>query len=88
MKEGGLPRDHICEKDHLPPWGDQPPRFDEQWKTLWTEVTFIVIDDSNFYNTILGHTPLHLNKIVASMFFQMMKFPTPHGILEVKGVNP
>lgn len=56
-----------------------------RWKVLRTEITFISIDAPNSYNTILRHTTSNPHKIVASSCYQKMKFPTPHGIGEVKG---
>lgn len=64
-----------------------PSVLDEGWKALRTEVTFIVVDASYSYNTILVRTTLNPNKIVASTCQRNIKFLTPHGIGEIKEMN-
>lgn len=60
----------------------------EGWKTLTINITFIVVDASASYNTILGRSTLNPHWMVHSTYHQMMKFLSPHGIGVEKGKQP
>ena len=49
------------------------------------DMTFLVVDSSFAYNAILGHPTLNSLKAVTSTFHLMIKFPTKHGVGEVRG---
>ena len=52
---------------------------------IMKDVTFLVVDYSSTYNTILGHPTLNSWKAVTSTYHLMIKFPTKYGIGEVRG---
>ena len=47
------------------------------------DVTFLVIDYSSAYNTILGRPTLNSWKAVTSTYHLMIKFPIEYGVREV-----
>ena len=49
------------------------------------EVTFLVVDCSSAYNTILGQPTLNSWKAVTSTYHLMIKFPTNCGVGELHG---
>ena len=49
------------------------------------EVTFLVVDCSSIYNTILGQPTLNSWKAVTSTYHLMIKFPTNYGVGELHG---
>ena len=49
------------------------------------DVTFLVVDCSPAYNTILGCPTLNSWKTVTSTYHLMIKFPTNFGVGEVRG---
>ena len=49
------------------------------------DVTFIVVDCSTAYNTILGCPTLNSWKAVTSIYHLMIKFPTKYEVGEVRG---
>ncbi|KAK3023342.1 hypothetical protein RJ639_043529 [Escallonia herrerae] len=46
---------------------------------------FLVVRVPSAYNAILGQTALNQLKVVVSIYYMKIKFPTKHGIEEVKG---
>ena len=52
---------------------------------IMKDVTFLVVDYSSTYNTILGHPTLNSWKAVTSTYHLMIKFPTEYGVGEVRG---
>ena len=52
---------------------------------IMKNVTFLVINYSSTYNTILGHPTLNSWKAVTSTYHLMIKFPTEYGVGEVRG---
>ena len=44
------------------------------------DVTFLVVDCSSIYNTILGRPTLNSWKVVTSTYHLMIKFPTDYGV--------
>ncbi|XP_075662983.1 uncharacterized protein LOC142632475 [Castanea sativa] len=48
-------------------------------------VTFLVVDCSSAYNAIIGRPTLNSWKAVTSTYHLMIKFPTNHGIGELRG---
>nr|XP_016488809.1 PREDICTED: uncharacterized protein LOC107808756 [Nicotiana tabacum] len=49
---------------------------------------FQVVDGDMGYNIILGIPWLHEMKVVLSTYHQLLKFPTPEGIKQIKGDQP
>ena len=49
------------------------------------EVTFLVVDCSSAYNTILGQPTLNSWKAATSTYHLMIKFPTNYGVGELRG---
>ena len=49
------------------------------------DVTFLVVDYSSAYNTILGRPTLNLWKAVISTYHLMIKFPTDYEVGEIRG---
>ena len=49
------------------------------------EVTFLVVDHSSAYNAIIGRPTLNAWKAATSTYHLMIKFPTEHGIGELRG---
>ena len=52
---------------------------------IMKDVTFLVVNYSSTYNTILGHPTLNSWKAVTSAYHLMIKFPTEYGVGEVRG---
>nr|XP_009610549.1 uncharacterized protein LOC104104233 [Nicotiana tomentosiformis] len=46
---------------------------------------FKVVDDDMVYNIILGRPWLHEMKVVPLTYHQLLKFPTPKGIKQIRG---
>src|SRR3954465_6329466 len=60
-----------------------------EWPRTATEmIDFVVMDLPSAYNGILGRTLLSAMGIVTSVRHQLIKFPTPHGIGQVRGDQP
>ena len=49
------------------------------------DVTFLVINCSSAYNTILGRPTLNSWKVVTSTYHLMIKFPTNYRVGELRG---
>ena len=49
------------------------------------DVTFLVVDCSSAYNTILGRPTLNSWKAITSTYHLMIKFPTDYGVGELRG---
>ena len=49
------------------------------------DVTFLAVDCSSAYNTILGCPTLNSWKVVTSTYYLMIKFPTEYGVGEIRG---
>ena len=49
------------------------------------DVTFLVVDCSSAYNTILGQPTLNSWNAVTSTYHLMIKFPTDYGIKKLRG---
>ena len=49
------------------------------------DVTFLVVDCSSAYNTILGRPTLSLWKVMTSTYHLIIKFPTEYRVGEVRG---
>ncbi|XP_065627213.1 uncharacterized protein LOC136066589 [Quercus suber] len=49
------------------------------------DVTFLVVDHSSAYNAILGRPTLNAWKAATSTYHLMIKFPTEHGVGELRG---
>ena len=49
------------------------------------EVTFLVVNCSSAYNTILGRPTLNSWKAVTSTYHLMIKFPMDYGVVELQG---
>ncbi|XP_070054550.1 uncharacterized protein [Nicotiana tomentosiformis] len=49
---------------------------------------FEVVDGDMGYNIILGRPWLHEMKVVPSTYHQLLKFPTPKGIKQIRGDQP
>ena len=52
---------------------------------IMKDVTFLVVNYSSTYSTILGHPTLNSWKAVTSAYHLMIKFPTEYGVGEVRG---
>ncbi|XP_070039499.1 uncharacterized protein [Nicotiana tomentosiformis] len=49
---------------------------------------FVVVDGDMGYNIILGSPWLHEMKVVPLTYHQLLKFPTPEGIKQIRGDQP
>nr|XP_016453635.1 PREDICTED: uncharacterized protein LOC107777974 [Nicotiana tabacum] len=49
------------------------------------EMTFHVMDQDTAYNAIIGHPRLHTMRAVLSSLYQVIKFPTPWGVFNIRG---
>ncbi|XP_074290609.1 uncharacterized protein LOC141617324 [Silene latifolia] len=49
------------------------------------QVRYLVINGPSTYNVILGKPWIHEMKAVPSMYHQILKFPTPRGVQEIRG---
>ena len=58
--------------------GDYPQQITQ-------DVTFLVVDCSSAYNSILGRPTLNSWKAATSTYHLMIKFPTEYGIEELRG---
>ncbi|XP_016466990.2 uncharacterized protein LOC107789645 [Nicotiana tabacum] len=47
-----------------------------------------VVDGDMGYNIILGRPWLHEMKVIPSIYHQLLKFPTPEGIKQIRGDQP
>ena len=52
---------------------------------IMKDITFLVVDCSSMYNTILGCLTLNSWKAVTSTYHLMIKFPIEYRVVEVKG---
>src|SRR4051812_20323114 len=60
-----------------------------EWPRATTEmIDFLVMDLPSAYNGIFGRTSLSAMGIVTSVRHQLIKFPTPNGIGQVRGNHP
>ena len=58
---------------------------DDYPQQITKDVTFLVVDCSSAYNSILGRPTLNLWKAATSTYHLMIKFPTEYGIGELRG---
>ena len=49
------------------------------------EIDFLIVDCPSTYNIILGRSALNRLRAVTSTYYLKVKFPTTHGIGEIKG---
>ena len=49
------------------------------------EIDFLIVDCLSTYNIILGRPTLHRLKAATSTYYLKVKFPTTHGVGEIKG---
>ncbi|XP_070050908.1 uncharacterized protein [Nicotiana tomentosiformis] len=49
---------------------------------------FEVVDDNMGYNIIMGRPWLHQMKVLPSIYHQLLKFPTPEGIKQIRSDQP
>lgn len=49
------------------------------------EVIFLMVNCLSAYNAILGRPSLNQMRVVTSTYHLMMRFPTGHGVGEVRG---
>lgn len=49
---------------------------------------FEVVDSDMDYNIILGRPWIHEMKVVLSTYHQLLKFPTPEGVKQIRGDQP
>jgi hypothetical protein len=54
-------------------------------KQVTTSVKFLVVDCLSAYNVIIGCPTLNKLRAVTSMYHFLIRFPTEHGIGELKG---
>ena len=54
-------------------------------KTVSKTVDFLVVNCPSAYNTIIGRLTLNRLRVVTSTYHFLIKFPTEHGIGEVRG---
>jgi len=52
--------------------------------TVSVPIEFMVVDTDSPYNIILGRNWIHKMKAVPSTYHQLIKFPTPSGIMQVR----
>ena len=62
-----------------------PVTVGDYLQQITKDVTFLVVDYLSTYNTILGRPTLNSWKAVTSTYHLMIKFPTEHGVGEVRG---
>jgi len=62
-----------------------PMTVGDYLQQITKDVTFLVVDYSSAYNTILGCPTLNSWKAVTLNYHLMIKFPTEYGVGEVKG---
>lgn len=65
-----------------------PVYLGEGWNALTINVSFIVVDASDSYNAILGHSTLNPHRMVHSTNHQLMKLSTRHEIGVLRGDQP
>ena len=46
---------------------------------------FCVFDVESSYNAILGRSQIHTMKVVPSTLHQLLKYPTPSGMADIRG---
>jgi hypothetical protein len=54
-------------------------------KQVTTSVEFLVVDCPSAYNVIIGLPTLNKLRVVSSTYHLLVRFPTKHGIGELKG---
>ena len=54
-------------------------------KQVRTSIEFLVVDCPSAYNVIIGHPTLNKLRAVTSTYHLLVRFPTEHGIGELKG---
>ena len=59
--------------------------IDDYPQQITKEMTFLVVDCSFAYNAIIGRPTLNSWKAVTSTYHLMIKFPTEHGVGELRG---
>ena len=62
-----------------------PVKVNDYSQQITKDVSFLVVDCSSAYNTILGRPILNSWKAVTSTYHLMIKFPTEYGVGEVRG---
>ena len=58
---------------------------DDYPQQITRDITFLVVNCSSAYNSILGRPTLNSWKAVTSAYYLMIKFPTEYGIGELRG---
>ena len=58
---------------------------DDYPQQITRDVTFLVVNCSSAYNSILGRPTLNSWKAATSAYYLMIKFPTEYGIGELRG---
>lgn len=62
-----------------------PMTVGDYLQQITKNVTFLVVDFSSAYNSILGQPTFNSWKVVTSTYHMMIKFPTKYGVGEVRG---
>ena len=62
-----------------------PMTLGEYPRQSYVMAGFLVIDQPSAFNVVLGRPSLRELRAVTSIHHLLMKFPTPHGVGEVKG---
>ncbi|XP_026438851.1 uncharacterized protein LOC113337367 [Papaver somniferum] len=65
------------------PLGDTILQVDAE--PMKVDTRFSVVDAPSPYNTIIGRIWVHKLKGVAATYHQYLRFPTPEGVMEIKG---
>ncbi|XP_028117970.1 uncharacterized protein LOC114315568 [Camellia sinensis] len=93
-QELGLHQDHLEHSNSPMVWFNETPTWplgaislEVQTGSKKVSTEFIVTDTRSLYNVILGRPWLHVMRVVPSMVHQLLRFPTEHGIEEVRGIK-
>jgi len=68
-----------------PTWPLGAVSLEVQAGTRKIKIEFTIIDTPSPYNIILGRPWLHAMGAIPSILHQLLRFPTEHGIEEVRG---
>ena len=77
----GFTSDKICLVDII----TLPITIDTYPKQVSKTVDFLVVDCPSAYNAIIGRPTLNWLRVVTSTYHLLVKFPTKHGVGEVRG---